>query len=121
MFGKSNCITLVLAVIVVLLVINSCKQENFSAAKKPEIILYYADWCGYSNQFLPIWNEFKTYAEENLKQVDVNTILCDDNNASKCKGIGGFPTVLLKKPNETIPFASERTKDSLIKFVTDNI
>lgn len=89
----------------------------------PEIILYYANWCGFSRSFLPEWEKFESYAKTGLPDVRVSRVLCEGDNEQTCsqKGIQGFPSVVLYKPNGAeITFDDSRTSDKLIDFVKKN-
>ena len=100
-------------------------QEGFDSEKKNDfmnnkIILYYATWCGHSISFLPEWERFETYAKNNLPDIFVNKIKCEENNKILCnqKGIKGFPTVILyNKKGEEIIFNDDRKMQNLIDFI----
>lgn len=97
---------------------NSDNSEN---SNKNKLILYYAMWCGYSRQFLPVWEQIKTVVENTP---DLNTIcLQHDCDAEKqmCENVKGFPTVILIKPDGTkIHYQEARTVESVLSFVNKN-
>lgn len=87
---------------------------------KHKIVLYYAMWCGYSRSFLPEWQNFTTWAQNNFTKIDVDSVRCEDGNASVCqeRGIGGYPTVILyMKDGSQHKFNGPRTSDGLKEFV----
>jgi thiol-disulfide isomerase/thioredoxin len=110
------------------------KQE-----KRPNIVAYYASWCGASRAFLPVWAEVcDRIANENL-QIDVNSLNCDgkDNpNAVKvdvpnsvtvepatCSayGVTGYPTIILYNGRTSeVQFEGSRTADKIIEFIKTN-
>jgi len=64
-------------------------------AKKPMIVLFYADWCGYCIRFMPRYEElYKNHKNQfNFVKVD-----CDDKKNEeliKKYEIAGFPTVFM--------------------------
>lgn len=86
-----------------------------------EIILYYASWCGYSQQILPEWEKFKVYAEENLKHINVKTIKCDDNDKiCSIKEVSGYPTIILCLNDNKIVFNEERKMEKIVEFINKN-
>jgi len=85
-----------------------------------KIILYYAQWCIYSRQFLPEWEKIETYVEKKFKNVSIHKINCEGDNESICasKEIPGFPHIVIEKSNgENIVFEGTRTFDNVIKFL----
>ena len=100
---------------------NNDEKKNTNDEKKNTnekiIILFYADWCGWSQKFLPIWKDF-TKECDNLN-IQYKTIECSDNK--KCfnskYNIEGFPTILLEVNNKIIEYNGDRTVKSLLNFV----
>ncbi len=96
------------------------------------LILYYADWCGYCNKFLPMWKELKNNTNlKNIKYIEVNMsdsnkilISGSENNTivDKVKNakILGFPTIKLLHNSDLIDYNGNREKEDLIKFINDN-
>lgn len=126
------CVTVLIAVvaIIALLVTNSSGTnaknitEEFNDSAKPTIVLYYASWCGYSKMFLPEWEKFKKYAQENLPNILVRSVRCEGGDEATCmqKGVQGYPTVILYKEigKTGIPFDNDRTAEKLIEFVNNH-
>lgn len=99
--------------------------ENFGTQKqndkhdKHELILYHAAFCGYCKQFMPEWDQFATYAKDNISNLKVTKLQCDGNDKAICDkaNVSGFPTVVMKLANgKEVPFDGNRTKSSLIDF-----
>ena len=102
---------------------NKDVKEGFS--EFPKLVLYYADWCGHSQNFLPEWDKFVSSNKSNLT---VNKIKCE-NETKECEPIQGFPTVILHvSENKQIEFGNKtnssefykRTADGLNEFLKDN-
>lgn len=97
--------------------------SNSTQNIKHKLILYYAMWCGYSRQFLPEWEKFEKYAEDNLKNIYIEKINCEGDNESICnkKGVPGFPYIVLETSDgKTIPFDGDRTVEQLVNFLQNN-
>lgn len=84
-----------------------------------KLTLYYTEWCGASQQFKPIWDQF---CNQNKTGVQTITIDCDKNSGiCQQQSIRGYPTVLLHKQNgQNIEFMHQRTVDNLNNFVNQN-
>jgi thiol-disulfide isomerase/thioredoxin len=93
------------------------KLENCKSC----IVLFYADWCGWSQKFLPIWNEFKNKIKK-LKNLSIITINDSEKpEFAKKFNINGFPTIKFLKGDNAINFDDERTVENLIKFCKKNM
>ena len=93
-------------------------RENMTNNKK-KIILYWADWCGYSNQFKPIWDDFKKqYTKNDYQIIDIN---CGkENNQKECRkhnDIEGFPTVIKQSGSRRDIYQGPRSIEGLNKFL----
>jgi thioredoxin-like negative regulator of GroEL len=85
-----------------------------------KLMLFYTDWCGYSRQFLPVWEECKkTFAVKypNLNIVDVE---CSNNDA-RCQGVQGFPTVKFYKDGHAEEFSGPRTVQGIEQFIAGRV
>ena len=92
----------------------NAKEEK--SANKPKLILYYADWCGYCTQFMPVWNELTTH--EKMGNVDLAKYN-HDSKETQSAGIKGYPTLMLYVGNNSFKYVGDRTIDNIIKFVEE--
>lgn len=101
-------------------------KEKF-ANNKPiiKIFNFNTTWCGWSLRFQPEWDAFMEYVknpENNLTHVEAVDIKCDnENNKKKCEeySVPGFPYVIVEVNGSRSSYKGERTKDSLISFVSN--
>ena len=94
-------------------------QQPISKEEKT-IVLYYANWCGHSRAFIPEWEKFEKYCQQNINDINVIKMLCEGDNAKNCKGIRGYPTVILINNGKAVTYKGDRTMESLIEFVNAN-
>jgi thiol-disulfide isomerase/thioredoxin len=106
------------------------KKESFAATEKKIIITNYnTTWCGYSNMFTPIWEEFTKVvaADKSLADiVEVVDMKCDEKfgNEAKCRAapITGFPSVVLENNGKpAILYKGSRTVEDLMEFLKANL
>lgn len=88
---------------------------------KPCLILYYTEWCGFSRQFLPVWDDL----EKDIKNTDINIDLIKidcEKNKDKCinNNIRGYPTVVLEVNGKKIEYKSMRNVESIKKFIIEH-
>lgn len=88
--------------------------------KVPSLVLFYANWCGHSQNFLDVW---KRLLQENLKCDMIGLEQEKNPEDIEVNSISGFPTVRLY-PNGYIPSSKEyieyngnRSLQSLVDFV----
>ena len=80
--------------------------SNFSNSYNYKLIMFYAPWCGFSQQALIEYNKLDNkFITNNNKIVLIEKIDCDSNE-DKCnspfvkKPIPGYPTIRLYKKND---------------------
>ena len=101
-------------------------KENYESPK-PEFVLCYAEWCGHSKQFLPIFKEFMEEIKTNdkLKHLDVKMLDCEKNKEECSKyRIQGYPTMLLIKGDkigDITEYNSGRTVKEMTEWLEDNL
>lgn len=96
---------------------NTNNNDNNDNNLSNNLVLYYASWCGYSRQFLPIWQQF----QQTYPDIKVKTIECTDSNKNICENIPGYPTIRYhKSATSYVDFNGERTVDGLYQFIQTN-
>ena len=68
-------ILLVIIAIFVFFILKAQKRENFDNTK--QVLLFYAPWCSYSQNFLTLWKKVKKNRE--FKNIDFVAINIDQN------------------------------------------
>ena len=69
--------------------------EKAVKAKKPMIVLFYADWCGFCVRFMPIFEELYKNHKDHFNFVKVNVEDKKYEDAVKKYEIAAFPTVFM--------------------------
>jgi thiol-disulfide isomerase/thioredoxin len=83
---------------------------------KIKVTLYYASWCGWSKKFLPEWDSFVKHASKNMANISTEKVSCENGTEQECKGIQGYPTVLIYINNKVITYDGERTASELANY-----
>jgi len=117
----------------------NCSMKMNSEKKdetKPTIIFYWADWCSFSNQFVPQWKKFKEQAKKNFPNLQVEELNVgknkDLNKLANNAGAEAYPTLILflsKKIDgkdeyykEKYPkISSKMSADDVTKFVKEKM
>lgn len=119
MFTQKNLIPLVILGLLIYFVFFNQQRENFSSAR---IVNYYAPWCGFSKQLLPVWSQLeRKYATDPLVQVE--KVDCDKNPKEAEKyNVEGFPTILMFTNGQNIPigYNGKRTLKDISEFIENN-
>lgn len=143
---KTNSLNIWIGIIILSLIIfllySNCKNdieqfsyyelsEDIPQIKKNEqknnikIYNFYADWCGYSIQFKPIWADFEKKIKSNINKYNISDIRAieESNCNDMCNkyNIKGFPTVIFEINNNPIIYQGERTVESLEAFLIQKI
>lgn len=101
-------------------------QKKFFEINKPTIINFWADWCGWSKQFMPTWRKFEEDAEKNFPELQVLDLNVGRNkeldNVAKDADVSGYPTlVFFNKGLKHTAVASRMNVADLNKFVTSHM
>lgn len=88
-----------------------------------KITNYYANWCGYSRAFLPVWKEFVVRCQEDYPGIMCDEVVCEEGNETICRNanISGYPTVVLENGHSKVIYEDARTVDGLLRFVRNNL
>jgi len=72
--------------------------EKAMKSKKPALVLFYADWCGYCIRFMPIYEQLSKKYKDDLNLAKVNVEDPKYKTVVDEIGITGFPTVFIIDP-----------------------
>lgn len=100
-------------------------RENFSDSSN-NLMIFYAEWCGYCKTAMPAFQKLKTdYNNQSIngKTVSIELIEGDKNKNLMTKyNVTGFPTIVLEKSNgETVLYQGNRSYDDLVVFLKQNL
>lgn len=109
----SEFILLLIILIFVCFILNSQKRENFDNTK--QVLLFYAPWCSYSQNFLILWKKIKKNRE--LKHLDFVAVNIDQNPVkAKMFNVKHVPIVYTIKG----PIKKKCPKDALTSYTKFN-
>ena len=122
-------ITLIMGAIVVYFSKDKIEKkmiERYTNNKK--LYLFYADWCGASRSFLPVWNKLKTNKDisdsmitYNVDKEEHNEERQEDKKSKLDKfDIKYLPTVYFVSGNKSIEYKGERTVKDLLEYWKNN-
>ena len=102
----------------------SKKVENFDNGAS-ELMFFSAEWCGHCQDFKPVW---KNLVKEMEKEPYKNNIILQnydnekDSEMFKKYNVTQFPTLILKKEDETtVEFEGSRDLETLTDFIDANL
>lgn len=83
-----------------------------------KITLFYANWCPYSQEFLPIWQKLIEILDD--LQIKYETIDCTNRNSRddiKIEGhiVFGYPTMYITNNGKTIEYKGKRTVKCILE------
>lgn len=87
-----------------------------AVALPPTLTLYYADWCPFSKEFMPVWEKVKQGllgTQTKVVEVDIDA----DPAAAKDAKISSYPTVLFLKNGIVTEYTGELTEGAIRKFI----
>ena len=94
-------------------------SPTINSNNPPMIVNYYATWCGYSKDFLSMWDRFCQELKKSHPNIVTRAIACD-KQPDQCQGIEGYPTVVLYSNGRRIVFDQARTLLNLHEFIRVN-
>ena len=110
-------------------------KKNVVKSKKPQLILYWANWCGICTKIKPNWETAKNIIREKYPNVEIIDVNCDDAKLEKCNiyvdgkktNLDGVPTIIIRKGTTDVEykkgpgFKGDRSVEELVRFCEDNI
>jgi len=103
----------------------AANNENFTANKEAELLLFYAEWCPHCKTAKPIWDDLKSQYEN--KTINGYTVIFTEINCTQETAeveqmmnkyhIEGFPTIKLLKDGEIVEYDAKPSKDTLVQFL----
>ena len=99
---------------------NMEKIDNCINNKKPIIVLYKTNWCGFCTSFKPVWDLFAKKTKINTAVIDIDTMNSLPRYNPK-HTTSSFPTIRLFNNNKVVIFEDERSVETLGKFVNKHV
>jgi hypothetical protein len=90
---------------------------NKKGENKYELCFFYADWCFYSKNFLPVWEKICKYFHDKIDCIKYN----HETDEIKIHNIRGFPTIILMIGEKKYEYTDMRNEESIIAFVEQKI
>jgi|SaaInlStandDraft_5_1057022.scaffolds.fasta_scaffold88964_2 thioredoxin-like negative regulator of GroEL len=100
-----------------ILVVRNHLKEEFSNDSETVVYLFYADWCGASRNFIPVWEilEKNSYLTQKIN-IDTN------KDMAKLYNIKFLPTIIIVKNGNRIQVPSKlRGYSEVHNFIIKNI
>lgn len=87
-------------------------------SEKHALVLFYAPWCGYCQQFIPEWHQVKEALVEHpyIEAIEIN----GDENSDLVQQyqIPGYPTILMELNNgQVVKYDGDRNAHGVLNFV----
>ena len=109
---------------------NNLDQLNkyINDPKKFTLILLYAPWCGYCNQFKPIWKEINDELHRNssfnviaLNDTFIKEMVANGNVLNLNLNHLAFPTIIIRNNKSKVNeyYQGDRTKSAILKKLHD--
>ncbi len=84
----------------------------------PSFVLFYANWCGHCQTFMPTWEKFKT--KINKKKYNIVEIESQNPFTNRIKGLQGYPSLYYIQNDKVIEYNEGRDLKSLKEFFKKN-
>lgn len=94
----------------------------------PTLVLFFMDWCGPCQNFLPLWDEIATELKA-TKKLNAIKISCqkyenkiaEAEKAGRINFIQSYPTIVLHTTDDKfIKFEGQRSKENIFNFIKNN-
>jgi thiol-disulfide isomerase/thioredoxin len=92
---------------------------------KPSLVMFYANWCGFSKQAMPEWEKLKSTAPPYIQILDFEEKIYPEE--IKKNSIQGYPTIRVypdgyqNNPTKFIDYKGPRKAEEIAKFVQSNV
>jgi len=100
---------------VITLVGKNFDEIVYNSNNKPVFVEFYAPWCGHCKSLAPVWEKLGTALADS--NVIIAKMDATANHLSEDIPVKGFPTLILFKGKEQIPFDGNRELEGLTEFV----
>ena len=113
-FPKAFLILLAFIIILLFVKVNKFRYENFQTFTNNDVVLFYTDWCKYSNLFLDVWNDTIGYFSH-YKFYKIN---CDNNkDMVEQYNIRKLPTIYLFNNGTKIMYEGDIDRKQFLNFL----
>ena len=96
---------------------NLKKLDTLIKKKEPVLVLYYANWCHYCQDFKPEWNNL-------VKKCKVDTAELESSDSHLSKEthhtVTSYPTLKLYVNGKTVNYDEQRSVANIEKFIKTN-
>lgn len=94
-----------------------CKNGSIKEPMTEEtLIFFYADWCGYCQQFKP---EVEKYKGIPVQYVNCTSPSDTEKQLMREYDVSGFPAVFYRSSTSVITFNKQRTLEGIEEFVSE--
>ena len=101
---------------------NTINVDKYNSARKnknPWLVWYHASWCGHCIAMKDSWDEFVSKNSNNVNIAKIEDSVV--NLVKKEKELYGFPTIRFINNGNVIEYHGDRSADSLLSFVEENM
>ncbi len=94
------------------------KKFEVTKKKEPVLMLYYADWCYFCQQFRPTWNNFVRTTHVNSAEVESSNLSLMNSSDHH---VSSYPTLKLFVKDKVIVFEDDRSINNINKFIEKHV
>jgi thiol-disulfide isomerase/thioredoxin len=94
-------------------------KKNFKDITQPTLVLYWADWCGYSKAYKDAWKHI--IDKLNIQFTDIRADYNEENKLVADKsGIEGFPTLIYYDGKGKCYNVEDKSPEGVFNFINNN-